>query len=241
MQYLFNAYRKIIADSLLQIENQLCETAFDITQPMVLIFNEIKDLQSMATAADNPCSDMQLVNLGIKILKNMNDLEKGLIDWYACPAATNTWQNFKTHVEDLYQALRQVCGDSMKNTIFQQKANVITSSILQEIRHDHNSVREEIRNSKAKLFSVMEQLHVNKENIENASTITPSVNSATSDQVQLEILKTLKELKMQHKKIHLEGPIVLVIKMEIEMKIIFLMGIPNIIIVMMIPQKISHV
>ena len=61
LQYLFNTYGKITADSLLEIENELREKEFDIIQPMVSIYNEIKILQSMYTAANNPFSDMQLV------------------------------------------------------------------------------------------------------------------------------------------------------------------------------------
>ena len=39
---------------------------------MVLMYNDFEDLQIMATTADNPFSDMQLVNLGIKILRKVS-------------------------------------------------------------------------------------------------------------------------------------------------------------------------
>ena len=44
------------------------------------MFNEIQDLQDMAIAANNAYSDTQMVNLGIHLIKNLCDFEKGLID-----------------------------------------------------------------------------------------------------------------------------------------------------------------
>ena len=129
----------------------------------------------------------------------MNDFEKGLTDWYARPTVDHTFVNFKLHFEDAYSSLRKVRGMTMRNSIFQQQANSVTERVLQEIKLDNQNVRNEIKATETKLFNVFETLaeyQAKGESDEN-TPIQPSVNIATSnDNIQLEILKALKELKI---------------------------------------------
>ena len=194
LQHLFTTYGRVRSEHVIEEESKLRTKVFDITQPMEVMYNEVEDLQELATAGSVPFSDPQLVNLGIQLLKNMNDFETGLTAWYARPAATNTWINFKTHFEDAYQNLRNVRGVTMKNTIFQQQANAMTSKVLEAIKQDNAEVREEIRASEAKLFSIFENMEV-RDPPPPDETTKPAANSATNDTVSLEILKALKELK----------------------------------------------
>ena len=55
------------------MESKLKAKCFDITQPMVVMYNEIQDLQDLAIARDSPYSDTQLVEIGILLIKNMNE------------------------------------------------------------------------------------------------------------------------------------------------------------------------
>ena len=88
----------------------------------------------------------------------------------------------------------------MRNTIFQQQANAATSHMLEEIKKDNAEIGNEIRASEAKLFSMFEQLPIKEAgqaSYQQQPTAAPEpvAQSATSDAVQLEILKQLKELK----------------------------------------------
>ena len=71
------------------------------------MYNEVDDLIELGIAAKNPFTDAQIVKLGVKLIKNMNDFEKGLEEWYALPGPT-TWESFKSHFETAYINLQQV-------------------------------------------------------------------------------------------------------------------------------------
>ena len=66
--------------------------------------------------------------MGIKLIKNMSDFERGLETWFALPLADRTWVRFKTHFEAAHANLKKICGPSMQNTLFLQTANAITSN-----------------------------------------------------------------------------------------------------------------
>ena len=171
------------------------------------MYNAIQDLQDLAIAANNVLSDKQLVNIGIQLIKTMNDFEKGLIDWYACPSAEHTFVNFKSHFEAAYLSLRKVRGIIMKNTIFQQQANSVSENILTEIKRDNESVRQEIRATESKLFSVFENLsEENKEeNEENIPPTSNTVNAMTSDNnLQLKMLQLLNDMQKEMKSLKTE-------------------------------------
>ena len=125
-----------------QTEKKLKENIFDITQPLIVMYNEIQDLQDMASHSSNAYLDTQIVNLGIHLIKNMCDFGTGLTDWYARPTHEHTLLNFKSHFEDAHHTLRKVRGVTMKNSIFHQQANSVTDRVLQEIKHDNQNIRD---------------------------------------------------------------------------------------------------
>ena len=200
LNYLVQTYGDISDTELSETETNLKDKLFDITQPIIVMYNEIQDLQDLAIAATNAYSDKQLVAIGIQLIKNMNDFEKGLTDWYARPSVDHTFINFKTHFEQAYLSLRKCRGISMKNTMFHQQANSVTERVLQEIKIENNTLRNDLKATEAKLFGVFENLtEVQKEDEENIPP-EPTANSASENTIQLEILKTLAEIQKGLKK-----------------------------------------
>ena len=125
---------------------------------MAVMYNEIQDLQDLATAASNAFLDMKLVNIGIHLIKNLNDFKKSLTDWYARPTVEHIYVNFKSHFESAYASLRKVRGMTMRNSIFQQQANSVTERVLQEIKLDNQNVSDEIKATENKLLHVFQTL-----------------------------------------------------------------------------------
>ena len=70
-------------------------------------------------------TDNQIVNLGINLICNMNDFEKGLTNWFAKPKADCIWQNFKTHFAKAQDTLRLLREPTMKSNILQGQVNLI--------------------------------------------------------------------------------------------------------------------
>ena len=84
-------------EQLLQEEASLRAKVFEITEPLIILYNEVEDLQALAVAATIPYLDAQIINLGIKLIKNMNNFDKSLTSWYNLPIADRTWIRFKSH------------------------------------------------------------------------------------------------------------------------------------------------
>lgn len=73
---LFQAYGSINEEQLAEKEVALRTHVFDITQPLVELYNSVEELQEIARALQSPYTDKQLVGLGMKLIRNMNDYEK---------------------------------------------------------------------------------------------------------------------------------------------------------------------
>ena len=82
---------------------------------MIILFDELEELQKIFVTALNPYTGTQMVNIGLKLIKNFNDFGKGLISWFECPVEEHTLINLKTHFERDYQALRRVRGTTIQD------------------------------------------------------------------------------------------------------------------------------
>ena len=51
-------------------EQNLQARVFEITEPMIVMYNEVDDLVEFGTVANTPYIDPQIVKLGIKLIKN---------------------------------------------------------------------------------------------------------------------------------------------------------------------------
>lgn len=59
---LFQAQGKVPADQVQDTDHKLMATVFDICDPLVELYNAIKDLQELAKATNMPYTDKQLVS-----------------------------------------------------------------------------------------------------------------------------------------------------------------------------------
>ena len=178
LSHLFTTYGAIEPEELHEIEQNLRAKVFDICEPLVVMFNEVEELQDIATASGTPFSENQKINIGIQCIKNFNDFEKGLSDWFDLPAAGKTWTAFKTHFESARESLRRLRGVTMKNTAFSQQANAITSRILTEIRNDNELMLNEVRSTGTNIMKAMQMYqdcddaNIDKENTENVNSVS---------------------------------------------------------------------
>ena len=180
LTHLFNRYGEVNADTLMDIEDKTKVMEYNLVDPLIVVFNEIEELSRLGTAADNPFSDKQLVQISLKIIKNTNDFENAINAWYERPALEHTWANFKTHFDEARELLKKVRGSDMRNNAFQQ-----VNFIANEVRADIERTRD----------SIIEALA--EREIEEPSTepVTETANASITDQTQLAILQLLKDIK----------------------------------------------
>ena len=104
---LMEMYGTVPEEHLRTAESILRAKVFDISKPLVIIYNEMEDLKQIADAAQLPYTDAQFVNLGICLIKNTNDFDKGLTEWFDLPLG-QTYITFKKHFTKAQTALRRV-------------------------------------------------------------------------------------------------------------------------------------
>lgn len=203
---LFTTYGDIVDDNLQDATDKLRERIFNISDPLVVLFNEIEELKALSIAADNEYTEKQLVSIGIHLIKNMNDFERGLETWIVRPPPEKTWVNFKTHFENAHALLRKLRGPLMKNTSFNNTANAITESVI-------NSVRDELNDDRHRVFQRLDETEssiltalnttpkmANTSNVVSdddttVSSLSGKVNATISDNITLQILKLLKDIQ----------------------------------------------
>ena len=199
---LFQTYGAITEEQLAEKEATLRAHVFDITQPLVELYNAVEELQEIATASHSPFTDRQMVGLGMKLIRNMNDYEKARGEWMAKPIVDKTWNNFKTHFDDAYQYLLNVRGETMQTTSFQQQANLLSQQII-DLNHKRELDKEEIfrmvDDAKSSILSAVTSVpSVQGSKEEFTSEITPhtyhSANATQQDNIQLKMLQILERI-----------------------------------------------
>ena len=200
---LFTAHGAITDHELITRESTLRARIFEISQPLVELYNAVEELQEVATASQNPYTDSQLVQIGMQLLRNMNDYEKARGEWMSLPHNSKTWVNFKTHFDDAYQYLLNLRGQTMKDTAFQQQANFITHSILDTIAQKREADKAEIfkvvndaKSTILRAMSAVPSLQSEQEDVESDLTppTLPSANASMNDKVQLKMLEILERI-----------------------------------------------
>ena len=99
LEHLFTTYGAIEPEELQEKVDTLRQKVFEIAEPLIIMYNEVNELQDLATASGNPFTPKQLIAIGIQLIKNLNDFEKGLTTWYDLLPAQQTWPRFQTHFE----------------------------------------------------------------------------------------------------------------------------------------------
>ena len=90
LEHLFTTYGAVEPEALNEQEDLLRQKVLHIGQSLILLFNEVGELQELATASGNPVSLVQLLTIGIQLIKNVDDFETGLTTWFDLPTANKT-------------------------------------------------------------------------------------------------------------------------------------------------------
>ena len=107
--------------------------------------------------------------------------------WIELPRASKSWVRFKSHFESVHRSFREIRGNTMRSSSFNQ-----VNMILAEV-HD---VRESVLSAIAEASnSIIEEVEAPVENQQVDRVIS------TAEQVQLEMLKAIKDLQMELKEL----------------------------------------
>ena len=187
LQYFFNTCGKIRGEEVAQREAEVMSITWQPNGPLVLLTRPIETLQKMAIQAGIPFSTAQLLDKGLQIIKNTRDYEIALTAWNAKPAVDKTWDNFKTHFQAAQQSLKEVRGPTMQQAGYHH-ANALASQLRTELQVRDTDVL-------AMLQTISDNSTITADTA--TSTITESLNIATQQTTQLEILQLLRDMQTE--------------------------------------------
>ena len=191
---LLQHYGKVSAEDLLETEQKLRDKVFDISEPLIVMYNEIEDLLELSTAAGQTYTQSQIVNLGVHLIKNTNDFEKGLNDWYDKPIIDHNWLNFQDHFTWAQQNLRRVRGPSMQSSIMINQANAISQSLMRNMQDEKDVFMDAVEASETRILKAFATITPSPPR-DDDSTGSAATNKTANDLMMIEILKLLKDLR----------------------------------------------
>ena len=135
LQYLFENFSNVTLQDVAREETKLRDFFWNIAEPPMTFYHAIDELQILATAAQVPKTEEQLINIGLEIIQKTGDLEKGLTNWFEKPANQQTWFSFKLHFNKAHRALRKIRGKTIQQTPFHQ-----ANAVAQELNDNLNEL-----------------------------------------------------------------------------------------------------
>ena len=134
---LFQHYGQVTGETFLKQQYAIQTTAFDpYKTPVDNIFNDLSDLEELATAAGTPLTDEMKMAICKVIFKKSNVpiFNTKLVDWKHRPAAEQTWANFmetfRTAQEDLQEVEHLPIQDAAINHAVNLMAEKLQATLM---------------------------------------------------------------------------------------------------------------
>ena len=193
LTYLFWNYGKVRSEEVAQKEAEVMTLSWQPTEPMVLLTRPLEQLQKLATQANIPCTDNQILEKGLSLIRATRDFEYALTQWENKQQNQKTWATFKTHFHEAQLQLKQIRGPTMQqagyhhaNSLAQQIQEQLQERDSQMIAHLHN-----IPSLTTSSISSSEPSTSSSEEVYSANMV--------QDATQLEILKLLRQIQLDMK------------------------------------------
>ena len=195
LTYLFDTYGKIPSEEVKQKETEIRTMSFHPADPMILLYHPIEKLKSMAQSAGIPYTANQILDIGLTVLRNTRDFERALGDWEKKPEHQKTWATFTLHFTQAQKELNAIRGPTMQQAGYHQ-LNLLAQQM-------HSSLEQNNLEMMTNIQTAMDKRSQAPILTSTApSTLTPAtqlVNATTTDMVQMEILKLLKQMQQDMK------------------------------------------
>ena len=85
LTFLFKNYGVVQSEEVKQQKTDIQTMTFQPSDPMVLIYNPIKKLRKLATAASIEYTEAQIIDIGLTVIRNTRDFKTALGEWDAKP------------------------------------------------------------------------------------------------------------------------------------------------------------
>ena len=198
LEYLFYNYGKVRSDEVSQKESEVMSLIWQPSDPMVILTRPLEQLQKLAVQAGMPCTDNQILQKGLQLIRNTNDFEYALTQWEDKTESDKTWENFKNHFHEHQLKLKSTRGPTMQQAGYHH-ANVLALKVSQDIEE---KLQERDQHMLAMLQNIPSLIESSSSSSLSQNTDPSQVaSSITSDQTQLAILQLLRDMQLDMKKL----------------------------------------
>ena len=203
LQCLFYNFGKVSSEEVAQKESEVMAMTWLPSDPIILLTKPLEDLNKLANQAGVPFTPAQILEKALSVIRATRDFELALAAWEDKPQEEKTWDILKTHFHDAQQQLKSIRGPSMQQAGCHQ-ANALAQRISEDIKLQFNERDTQMLAMLQAIPSLTSSSTDSDDSQENE--LTPqyvsnvAANVASSgDNVQLEILRILKELSVDIK------------------------------------------
>ena len=110
LEFLHNNYECITPQQLDEKTTTVKWMIYDLSQPIDIIFNNIKDLVEYTRAAEAELTQSQTINLALVILNRQWIFKDDIRAWKRTNQAYKTWENFKDDFREAHLEFRETGG-----------------------------------------------------------------------------------------------------------------------------------
>ena len=195
LTYLFYNYGKVRSEEVAQKEAEVMTMSWQPTDPMVLLTRPLEQLQKLATQANIPYTDNQILEKGLSLVRATRDFEYALTQWENKPQTQKTWANFKTHFHEAQLQLKQIRGPTMQQAGYHH-ANALAQQIQQQLQDRDTQMMALLQNIPSLTSSSSSSA---EEDYQEEHNPTSHAANSLVDSTQLEILKLLRQIQLDMK------------------------------------------
>ena len=188
LEVLYTRYGQVRRQDVKNKERDVENMNYDLSQPLTNVWKAIDDLQKLAKAAKMEYTGKQLTAMGLSVIKNTHDFERGIYDWEAKAEADKTYENLQSHFNNELEKLQQIRGDDML-----QSTHHHVNAMRVDFSNLTNAMKEEVSDDIKMVTNTI--LAAIKEDKENVPPQMETVNAATSIDAMAKLVNAINGLE----------------------------------------------
>jgi hypothetical protein len=203
LTHLFETYGHVDSSTIDAAETKIKTFVWNLTDPLVTIFNMIEEFAELSRAGGLDRSVAQMINYGLDTIRRTNEFDRALTDWFNRPANEKTWTIFKQHFTRALRELRRIRGPTLRSTAFHQAHQMAAE--LNTMNTNFNRLQDTVVKS---VQSISHQIHDSFTSIPDttqeptqpppaAAASTGDTMNATTNSVNAEMLRLIQQMQKQ--------------------------------------------
>ena len=171
LQYMYETYGDITPTEL-EDNDERMRTAYDATEPIETLYNQIENAVDIAEAGKQPYTTPQILTRAYNLILQTGLMDDACSDWDDKAQTSKTWAEFKVHFAKAHKKLRQQQATASKTGMH------ATNAVLESIQNDASQAIQELSNA-----TLADRNHITE--LINANQATQTDMKAIQDSIKV--------------------------------------------------------